>query len=78
MITGVGVTLVSDDVGSAVGFFTGSAIAGVGFGSGCQGGTRLIGLLTSRPRERPRGHDSPPLTQEPPPAAEHRPKGTDP
>jgi MFS family permease len=42
LIAGVSFTLVSIDAGSAVGFFTGSAIAGVGFGSGFQGGIRLV------------------------------------
>jgi MFS family permease len=42
LIAGVSVTLVSTSLGSPAGFFTGTAIAGVGFGSGFQGGIRLV------------------------------------
>jgi predicted MFS family arabinose efflux permease len=51
LITGVAVTLVSIGAGSAAGFFAGSAIAGVGFGSGFQGGIRLVVPLAG-PHER--------------------------
>jgi hypothetical protein len=51
LITGVGVTLISIGAGSAAGFFTGSAVAGVGFGSGFQGGIRLVVPL-AHPHER--------------------------
>jgi MFS family permease len=51
LIIGVGVTIVSIDAGSAAGFFTGSAIAGLGFGSGFQGGLRLVVPL-AQPHER--------------------------
>jgi hypothetical protein len=47
----VGVTLISIDAGSAAGFFAGSAVAGLGFGSGFQGGIRLVVPL-ARPHER--------------------------
>jgi predicted MFS family arabinose efflux permease len=42
LIAGVAVTVVAVSVGSAALFFTGSVIAGVGFGSGFQGGIRLV------------------------------------
>ncbi|MDX3855246.1 MFS transporter [Streptomyces sp. AK02-01A] len=42
LIAGVAVTLVSINAGSPVGFFVGTAIAGVGFGSGFQGGIRTV------------------------------------
>jgi sugar phosphate permease len=42
LITGVAVTVMGVSLGSAAVFFTGSAIAGVGFGSGFQGGIRLV------------------------------------
>jgi MFS family permease len=42
LITGVGVTLLSIAVSSPAGFFIGTAIAGVGFGSGFQGGIRTV------------------------------------
>ncbi|MEO3810311.1 MFS transporter [Sphaerisporangium sp. B11E5] len=51
LIVGVGVTLVSIQVGSPVGFFAGSAISGVGFGSGFQGGIRLV-MPLARTHER--------------------------
>ncbi|MCW2863420.1 MAG: major facilitator superfamily 1 [Actinoallomurus sp.] len=51
LIIGVGVTLISIDAGSAAGFFAGSAVAGLGFGSGFQGGIRLVVPL-ARPHER--------------------------
>jgi MFS family permease len=46
LIVGVGVTLVAIDVDSVAGFFAGTAIAGVGFGSGFQGGIRTVLPLT--------------------------------
>jgi hypothetical protein len=42
LIAGIAVTLVATSTDSAVGFFTGTAIAGVGFGSGFQGSIRLV------------------------------------
>lgn len=43
---GMAVTLVSLAEGSPVGFFLGTAIAGAGFGSGFQGGIRMVMPLT--------------------------------
>jgi predicted MFS family arabinose efflux permease len=42
LITGVTVTVIAVSLGSAAGFFAGSAIAGAGFGSGFQGGIRTV------------------------------------
>jgi MFS family permease len=42
LITGVAVTVTAVSVGSVAAFFIGSAIAGVGFGSGFQGGIRTV------------------------------------
>jgi hypothetical protein len=42
LITGVAVTVIAVSLGSAAGFFAGSAIAGAGFGSGFQGGIRMV------------------------------------
>ena len=42
LITGVAVTVLAVSRGSAAVFFAGSAIAGVGFGSGFQGGIRTV------------------------------------
>lgn len=42
LVLGVGVTLVAVEVGSTVGFFIGSSIAGIGFGGGFQGGLRTV------------------------------------
>ena len=42
LITGVTVTVLAVSLGSAVIFFAGSAIAGAGFGSGFQGGIRMV------------------------------------
>jgi MFS family permease len=42
LITGVAVTVMAVSLGSAAIFFAGSAIAGAGFGSGFQGGIRLV------------------------------------
>jgi hypothetical protein len=42
LIAGVAVTVVAVSLGSVAGFFAGSAIAGAGFGSGFQGGIRMV------------------------------------
>lgn len=42
LVLGVGVTLAAVEAGSTVGFFIGTAIAGVGFGGGFQGGLRTV------------------------------------
>jgi MFS family permease len=42
LITGVAVTMMAVSLGSAALFFTGSVIAGAGFGSGFQGGIRMV------------------------------------
>jgi predicted MFS family arabinose efflux permease len=42
LITGVAVTIAAVSLGSAALFFAGTAIAGVGFGSGFQGGIRTV------------------------------------
>ena len=42
LITGVTVTVLAVSLGSAVIFFAGSAIASAGFGSGFQGGIRMV------------------------------------
>jgi hypothetical protein len=42
LVAGVTVTVVAVSIGSAVIFFAGSAIAGAGFGSGFQGGIRMV------------------------------------
>jgi hypothetical protein len=42
LITGVAVTVLAVSLGSAAVFFAGTAIAGVGFGSGFQGGIRTV------------------------------------
>jgi hypothetical protein len=51
LLIGAGVTLIAIAAGSTVGFFVGSAIAGVGFGGGFQGGLRTV-LPLARPHER--------------------------
>src|SRR6266567_884585 len=51
LITGVAVTVMAVSLGSAAVFFAGSAIAGAGFGSGFQGGIRLVVPLAA-PHER--------------------------
>ena len=51
LITGVTVTIMAVSLGSAAVFFAGSAIAGVGFGSGFQGGIRLVVPLAA-PHQR--------------------------
>ncbi|MEV0845467.1 MFS transporter [Streptomyces sp. NPDC049954] len=50
LIAGVALTLVSVRDSSATGFFVGTAIAGVGFGSGFQGGIRTV-MPLARPHE---------------------------
>ncbi len=51
LIAGVAVTLAADSADSVAGFFAGTAIAGVGFGGGFQGGIRLVIPLAGE-RER--------------------------
>ena len=51
LIAGVVVTLVATSTDSPAGFFIGTAIAGVGFGGGFQGGIRLVIPLVGE-RER--------------------------
>jgi len=51
LVTGVAVTVMAVSQGSAAVFFVGSAIAGAGFGSGFQGGIRLVVPLAA-PHER--------------------------
>jgi MFS family permease len=45
LIAGVSVVLLSILIGSPLGFFLGTALAGVGFGAGFQGGIRLVAPL---------------------------------
>jgi len=45
LIAGVGVVLLSLWIGSAALFFVGTAVAGIGFGAGFQGGIRLVAPL---------------------------------
>ncbi|MFE0631911.1 MFS transporter [Streptomyces sp. NPDC058864] len=47
LIAGVALTLIAVEDGSPVLFFLGSAIAGIGFGSGFQGGIRTVMPLTA-------------------------------
>jgi hypothetical protein len=42
LVAGVAITLVAVDLRSTAGFFAGTAVAGVGFGSGFQGGIRTV------------------------------------
>ena len=42
LLAGIAVTLVAMSTDSAAGFFTGTAISGIGFGSGFQGSIRLV------------------------------------
>jgi MFS family permease len=51
LIVGVGLTLLAINAGSTVGFFVGTAVAGVGFGGGFQGGLRTV-LPLAAPHER--------------------------
>jgi hypothetical protein len=50
-MAGVTVTVMAVSLGSAAVFFAGSAIAGAGFGSGFQGGIRMVVPLAA-PHER--------------------------
>lgn len=50
LIAGVALTLVSISESSPTGFFIGTAVAGVGFGSGFQGGIRTV-MPLARPHE---------------------------
>ena len=51
LVLGVTTTLVAVAAGSTVGFFAGTVIAGIGFGSGFQGGIRMVLPLVA-PHER--------------------------
>ncbi|MFC0040257.1 MFS transporter [Actinomadura rayongensis] len=51
LIVGVIGTLLAVDAGSTLGFFVGTAVAGLGFGSGFQGGIRMVAPL-AEPHER--------------------------
>lgn len=51
LVAGIAVTLAATSTDSAAGFFIGTAIAGVGFGGGFQGGIRLV-LPLVREQER--------------------------
>lgn len=51
LIAGVALTLLAIAIGSAGLFFTGTAVAGVGFGAGFQGGVRTVVPL-AEPHER--------------------------
>lgn len=51
LVLGVATTLVGVALGSTVGFFAGTAVAGVGFGSGFQGGIRSV-VPVAAPHER--------------------------
>jgi len=51
LVLGVAATLVAVAAGSTVGFFAGTVIAGIGFGSGFQGGIRTVLPLVA-PHER--------------------------
>jgi predicted MFS family arabinose efflux permease len=51
LITGVAAVLLSLWAASTLGFFAGTAVAGVGFGAGFQGGIRLVAPL-ARPEQR--------------------------
>jgi MFS family permease len=51
LVTGVAVTLVALGTGSAALFFAGTAVSGIGFGSGFQGGIRTV-VPAAAPHER--------------------------
>jgi hypothetical protein len=51
LVAGVGVTLVALSTGSAALFFAGTAVSGIGFGSGFQGGIRIV-VPAAAPHER--------------------------
>ena len=51
LVVGVAITLIALGTGSAALFFTGTAVSGIGFGSGFQGGIRTVVPLAA-PQER--------------------------
>ena len=51
LLAGIGTTMVAISTGSAVGFFAGTAVAGVGFGAGFQGSMRSV-IPLAAPHER--------------------------
>ncbi len=51
LLAGIGTTMVAITTGSAVGFFAGTAVAGVGFGAGFQGSMRSV-IPLAAPHER--------------------------
>jgi MFS family permease len=51
LVTGVAITLVALGTGSAALFFAGTAVSGIGFGSGFQGGIRTV-VPAAAPHER--------------------------
>jgi MFS family permease len=51
LAVGVGITLIALSTGSAALFFAGTAVSGIGFGSGFQGGIRLV-IPAAAPHER--------------------------
>jgi MFS family permease len=51
LVAGVAITLVALSVGSAALFFAGTAVSGIGFGSGFQGGIRTV-VPVAAPHER--------------------------
>jgi len=51
LVVGVGITLVALGTGSAALFFVGTAVSGIGFGSGFQGGIRTV-VPVAAPHER--------------------------
>jgi len=51
LVAGVGITLVALGTGSAALFFAGTAVSGIGFGSGFQGGIRTV-VPVAAPHER--------------------------
>jgi Major Facilitator Superfamily len=51
LVVGVGITLVALGTGSAALFFAGTAVSGIGFGSGFQGGIRTV-VPAAAPHER--------------------------
>ncbi len=51
LLAGIGTTMVAITTGSAVGFFAGTAVAGVSFGAGFQGSMRRV-IPLAAPHER--------------------------
>jgi hypothetical protein len=51
LVLGVAITLVALGTGSAALFFAGTAVSGIGFGSGFQGGIRTV-VPAAAPRDR--------------------------